>query len=196
MFDLFGVIIGFDNDIVYRRLAAHCTDSARAFRELNGLMAAPDVITGKATLPEIHRSLVERHGLRLEYPAFETAWLEPYSWPMPHMAELLMTLAEHYRLVMLSNIDGYYWRAIRPRHPELDGFRALLVSCDLGVAKPDAAAFRHAARAAGAEPNRILFIDDTVRNVRAAESLGFQAHHFAGVPELHSDLRDRGLRAL
>ena len=197
VFDLFGVLIGFDSELVYRRLARHCADPESAFRRLDGFLASRDVVTGKLSLPQIHEQLVATYGLSSSYAAFEHTWLEPYSSAMPGMAELVEALSGHYRLVLLSNVDRYYWGVVRAMQPELACFDALLVSCDLGLAKPDAEAFMHAARAAETEPERCYFIDDTQLNVDAAAALGFQTHRFRGVAALQSALleaRARGIR--
>jgi HAD superfamily hydrolase (TIGR01509 family) len=187
--DLFGVVIGFDNDIVPGRLARHCADPADALARLDGLMARREIITGEVTLRQVHRRLVEAHGLALGYRAFEAAWCEPYSWPMPGMAALVEALSASQRLVLLSNVDHDYWQVVRAAHPELRHFEALLVSCDLGVAKPDPEAFLRASEAAGADPARCLFVDDTRANVEAAQALGFRTHWFRDVPGLRRALR-------
>lgn len=54
-------------------------------------------------------------------------------------------------------------------------FDVKLYSCDLGVAKPDAAFFQKAATRIGAEPAAILFIDDHFPNVEGARSTGMAA---------------------
>ncbi|AZQ38608.1 HAD family hydrolase [Streptomyces cyaneochromogenes] len=187
--DLFGVIIGFDNDIVPARLARHCTDPDDALRRLDGLMARREIITGEVTLRQVHRRLVQAHGLALTYGQFEDAWLEPYSWPMPGMAGLVEALAENHRLVLLSNVDRAYWQVVRAMHPELGCFTELLVSCDLGCAKPDPEAFLRASRAAKADPARCLFVDDTRANVDAARLLGFRTHWFRDASGLRRALR-------
>ncbi|WP_162931313.1 HAD family hydrolase [Streptomyces sporangiiformans] len=189
VFDLFGVIISFDNDIVPARLARHCTDPDEALQHLEGLMARPEIITGEVTLHQVHRRLVDVHGLALTYPQFEAAWLEPYSWPMPGMADLVKALSENHRLVLLSNVDHYYWQVVQAMQPELQHFTELLVSCDLGYAKPAPEAFLCAGRAADADPERCLFVDDTQANVEAARALGFQTHWFRDVPGLHRTLK-------
>ncbi len=189
IFDLFGVIASFDNDVVYSRLARHCTNPAEAFESLNGLMSGRDVITGKRTLSQIHDALVEAHGLALDYADFESAWLEPYSAPMPGMAELVRALSSNYSLLLLSNVDGYYWEVVRAAHPELECFDSLLVSCELGLAKPDREIFLLASEAAGAKASQCFFIDDTRVNVEAARALGFQTHWFRGLPGLLHELK-------
>jgi len=189
IFDLFGVMLAFDNDRAYARFARHCADPAMSLPRLNGLMARRDVITGKTTLRELHAALADAHGLALDYAGFVAAWEEPYSWPMPGMAELVRSLAGKVRLLLLSNVDAVYWQAVRAAHPELACFDQSLLSCDLGMAKPDAEIFLHASACAGAPPSRCLFVDDTLANIEAARALGFHAHHFAGTPRLIEELR-------
>jgi HAD superfamily hydrolase (TIGR01509 family) len=78
---------------------------------------------------------------------------------------------------------------VRAAHPELRHFGALLVSCDLGAAKPDAEAFLRASEAAGAEPGRCLFVDDTRANIEAARAPGSRTHGFRGVSGVRRALR-------
>lgn len=189
IFDLFGVMLAFDNDRVYARLARHCADPAAALPRLNGVMARRDVITGRTTLRALHAELAATHGLALDYAGFVAAWKEPYSWPMPGMAKLVRSLAGKVRLLLLSNVDGVYWPVVRAARPELACFDATLLSCDLGMAKPDAKIFLHASACAEAPPSRCLFIDDTLAHVEAARALDFQVHHFTGTQRLIEELR-------
>ena len=196
VFDLFGVLISFDDDLVIARLARHCADPTDASERLHQLTARHDVVTGATPLPEVHRELVETHRLDLSYPEFEAAWLEPYHHPIPGMAELVEALSRHYRLVLLSNVDRDYWRLVRAMHPELEHFEFLLVSCDLGRAKPDPEVFWHVCQLTGTEPHQCFFVDDTARNVEAARALGFHGHVFRSVPELRTVLEQANARGL
>ena len=192
VFDLFGVLIAFDDDLVTARLARHCSDPDDAFGRLHKLTARHDIITGASTLPEVHRELVDTHGLTLSFRDFEAAWLEPYHEATPGMADLAKALSEHYRLVLLSNVDRDYWQVVRAMHPELDCFESLLVSCDLGNAKPDPEVFRHVCRLTGADPSRCFFVDDTALNVEAARALGLHGHVFRTVEGLTAALLEAG----
>ncbi len=196
VFDLFGVLIAFDDDLVIARLARHCADPTDAFERLHKLTARHDVITGAASLPEIHRELVAEYGLAMSSPQFEAAWLEPYHQPISGMVELVEALSRHYRLVLLSNVDRDYWQVVRVMHPELEHFESLLVSCDLGIAKPDPEVFRRVCRLTGTEPHQCFFVDDTAQNVEAARALGFHGHVFQSVPELRAALAQANARGL
>ena len=196
VFDLFGVLISFDDDLVIARLARHCADPTGAFERLHKLTARLDIITGEPTLPQVHRELVEDHGLALSWADFEAAWLEPYHEAIPAMAELVEALSGNYRPVLLSNVDRDYWQVVRAMQPELEHFELLLVSAELGVAKPDPEIFRHVCQLTGTEPQQCLFIDDTAQNVDAARALGFHGHVFRSVPELRAALEQANARGL
>ena len=196
IFDFFGVMASFDNDVVYTRLAKHCRDETDAFHKLNGLMASRDVITDRVTLPQIHERLVEAYGLTLNYIEFEHAWLKPYSEPIPGMAKLVESLTRNHTVLLLSNVDRYYWQSVYAMHPELEWFDTLLLSFDLGIAKPDPEIFMHASYVAKAEPSQCFFVDDTLANVDAAKLLDFEGYQFKGVPRLLNELTRKGISAI
>jgi HAD superfamily hydrolase (TIGR01509 family) len=192
IFDLFGVVISFDDQIVYRRIAEHCPQADAALRELDGLVSSPSLITGKLALHELHRQLCQSHGLRLSVDEFDALWREPYSESMDGMDAVLRALGRNHRLVLLSNVDQYYWTTVRQLHPELVHFDAVLLSCELGLAKPDSRVFARAAETAGVDPSECYFVDDKLENVKAAQASGFGAHLFESVSGLRSALRGAG----
>lgn len=192
IFDLFGVVITFDENSVYRRLAKYCPDSEKAFHGMQGLVSTPDLITGRLTLRQLHQRLVADHGLALEYEAFYNSWLTPYTAAMPGVASMLRELSGRYRLVLLSNVDRYYFDVVRNHHRELDHFAVQLLSCELGVAKPSDAAFVAALRASDAKPSECYFIDDKAENVDAAKALGIRGHVFTTAQALRDALVKEG----
>jgi FMN phosphatase YigB (HAD superfamily) len=58
----------------------------------------------------------------------------------------------------------------------------------VGFKKPDAHIFQKAIEWASVEPERILFIDDTIGHVEAAISLGMQGVHFISATKLREEL--------
>lgn len=191
IFDLFGVVISFDEDLVYRRLATHCREPEITFRSIRGLVSTPELITGKLTLPQLHERLVAEYGFALGLAHFESLWLMPYTAAIPGVAALLRELSSEFKLVLLSNVDRYYLEVVRKLHPELNCFSTQLVSCELGVAKPDKAAFQAAIEASRAQPAACYFIDDKPENVAAATALGLRGHVFSGVTQLRAALAEQ-----
>lgn len=63
----------------------------------------------------------------------------------------------------------------------LGEFDAVISSAELGIAKPEAAAFERACAAMGvADPSQCVFVDDSADNVAAAITMGMDAHVFRG----------------
>ncbi|MGI3785319.1 MAG: HAD family hydrolase [Janthinobacterium lividum] len=66
-------------------------------------------------------------------------------------------------------------------------FEPMLISGEIGVAKPDPAYFRHAVDRLGLPAGQVLFVDDVQANVDSARTVGLAAELFAkdaGRPEL------------
>jgi len=77
-------------------------------------------------------------------------------------------------------------------------FDGELYSCRLGAAKPSELYFELALKAAGADANSTLFIDDRPANVAGARRAGLQSFVYdgrSGAAVLKSHLRDFGLTA-
>ncbi|MEP3275643.1 MAG: HAD-IA family hydrolase [Stappiaceae bacterium] len=54
----------------------------------------------------------------------------------------------------------------------------MLYSAEIGHRKPSHIFFRDAGRKAGFDPDQVVFIDDTLDNVKAARAFGWQAVHW------------------
>ena len=77
--------------------------------------------------------------------------------------------------VVTNNIREFSsgWRALLPVDELFD---VVVDSCEEGVRKPDPRIYQRALeRLGGVAPERAVFIDDAVGNVRAAQALGMQA---------------------
>lgn len=82
-----------------------------------------------------------------------------------------------------------------PEYAFLDRFRAIFVSGELRMIKPEEPIFHHALRAMGTSPAACFYIDDSAANVATAERLGMHVHHFREPAALAADLRRHGLLA-
>ncbi len=74
-----------------------------------------------------------------------------------------------------------------------DVFDRQYFSCDMGVAKPDPAYFRHILDDLSVPASRVLFIDDTLPNVDAARDVGLAAEHYErahGIDALKAIVQD------
>ena len=72
---------------------------------------------------------------------------------------------------ILSNVIPYTRDAIRLRNG-YDGFWPVLLSCEIGLAKPDAEVYNLALDMLQLQPREVLFIDDNEANLALARLLG------------------------
>ena len=193
IFDLFGVLVAFDDGLVYDRIAQGCAEPERVAEHLLNLVSEPNLIRGHTELEQLHAQLVRDIGLNVSLEKFEAIWLASYSEPMPGMSELLRQLAGQCRRVLLSNVDPYYWPTVEASIPELHGFHAKVLSFQQGVAKPESEVFERAIAASGIAVEHCYFIDDKSENIEAAEALGLAGHEFQSCRELKKALRRVGL---
>lgn len=67
------------------------------------------------------------------------------------------------------------------------------LSHELGMRKPDLAAFEYVIKRLGIEPNRIAFFDDLEENVMAAQKVCMNAFVTKGLPEFREQLNLLGV---
>lgn len=97
---------------------------------------------------------------------------------------------------LTTNQDFYRASRMRLLTPYADLLDGAYYSCDLGVAKPDAAYFLHVANDLGLPPADLLFLDDQPENVDGARAVGLAAeqwHHTQGVDVLRDLLAAHGV---
>lgn len=91
-----------------------------------------------------------------------------------------------YKIGLLSNAPVNWTNAIfSPNQQAL--FDQVVLSCEVGVAKPDPAIFKIILAKFGVEPYQALYIDDQLVNCAAAESLGFKVIRYTD----NNSLRDK-----
>jgi transcription antitermination factor NusB len=108
------------------------------------------------------------------------------------VVELLAAVRATVPVVLLSNASTRLRIDLEASEIE-DAFDAIVGSADIGVTKPAAAAFRHAADAIGVDPARCCFIDDLLVNVEGARALGMRAEVFEGPEALRALFGELGL---
>jgi len=143
-------------------------------------------IDGLAFRAAVHRALIPRAG-DAESAEAALAALEGRLASLPPVEAAMRALidrlraAKRVKLGLLSNANRGFTERLRAR-----GVAALfddvVVSADVGLAKPDRAIFHLAAGRLGARPAACLMIDDQIQHVEGARAAGLRAHLFTWGP--------------
>lgn len=100
----------------------------------------------------------------------------------------LRRLRPRYRTALLSNAWDDLRNALRHQWNIEDAFDEVIISAEVGLAKPDPRIYQLALMRLGVMPNQAVFVDDFVENVIAARSVGMQAIHFRDPSQVRSEL--------
>ena len=111
----------------------------------------------------------------------------------------MWTLAKRFRgrgarTAILSNGGPEVTAGLRARRRLEEWFDVVIVSCEVGVCKPDLRIYQLCLSRLGVEPPEALFVDDRQENVEAAATLGLQTVHFTGdhlLPEIRARIEAR-----
>lgn len=129
----------------------------------------------QAWLDDSHRALEAAAGREL--PPLHQHWRERQHLIAPNI-DLIRRLRPAYKTAVLSNADSTLKRALRESHGIADLFDDIVVSADVGMAKPDARIYALSAQRLDLAPGECVFIDDLPANVEAARDAGMHAVHF------------------
>lgn len=192
IFDLGNVLVFHDNALLFARLG---------LRAGLGPQEVAQRLTG-AGWTAANRGLLDAEGIRkdvcgtlgVELPMEEFAPLWSSHFTV-HEAVLprVEALVGRVKLVLLSNTNVLHVQYLRPLLPVLERFHALVLSCEVGSVKPEAAIYREALARAGCAPHEAAFFDDVPEYVEAAGALGLRAHVFTTATAFDAQLRALGL---
>jgi 2-haloacid dehalogenase len=196
VFDLGGVLIDWNPRYLYRSLFGGDDLAMERFLadvcspawnlELDAGRSWPEAIDELAARFPAERSLIE---------AYRARWAEMLGGPIEGTVAILDELRRRGGpgLYALSNWSSETFAIARPQFEFLDWFDAVLISGDVGVAKPDPRIFEHFLARHGLAAESTIYIDDAEANVAAARGLGFQVIHFIDSDALRRELAAAGL---
>ena len=91
--------------------------------------------------------------------------------------EFLRSLRGTCKTGLISNA----WSDLREymtREKMIDAFDHIIISAEVGVAKPEPKIFKVALEQAGVSPNEAVFVDDFYVNIEGCEKIGMKGIHF------------------
>lgn len=105
------------------------------------------------------------------------------------MKSLLRKLKQNYKVILLSNNNEVAYKALEKDLGLGNLFDEAIVSSAVGIKKPDKAIFNYVLKKFNIMPKNLIFIDDSMDNVKSAQSLGARGLHFVSPEKLVTDLR-------
>lgn len=191
--DLGKVIVPFDFMLGYEALARFCPYEPTEIRRRIGQTGLVGPLEKGLVEPADFVSRLSRAlDFEADYHSFCDAWAGIFHGQIIPDS-MLCALAAHYRLLLLSNTNAIHFQIVRKNYPMLRYFHDLVLSFEVGAAKPEPAIFQAAIRRAGCRPEECFFADDMAENVEAARKQGMDAVQFKSLEGFERDLQARGI---
>jgi putative hydrolase of the HAD superfamily len=188
-FDLGGVIVRTEYQTPRQKLAERLgmeyDDLSRiVFDSDTGLQASIGTITSEqhweSVMKRLKRSAEEMTAIREEFFAGDIVDRQ--------LLEFLRSLRGKIQTGLISNA----WSDLRDylrREKMIDAFDHIIISAEVGVAKPDPKIFQIALEKAGVSPSEAVFVDDFYVNIEGCEKVGMQGIHFKDAPSTLQQLK-------
>ena len=194
VFDLGGVLIDWDPRHLYRRLFDDEAEMERFLAEVTTPSWNAEQDAGRTWREAIDVLIAEHPDRRDLIVAYDERWEDMLAGPIEGTVAVLRDLREAGpRLAALSNWSAEKFPIARRRYRFLDWFETIVVSGEVGLAKPDPRIFRHLLDETGFTAEMTAYVDDVPANVTVAGELGMIALRFVDPATLRRDLRDLGL---
>lgn len=189
-----GNVIGFDDRSVVVKFMCDSFHFSESEFESANLEKRKAMKEGKSDI-DFWFGLAQKKGVQLpsDWAEKYTATLKASVGADPKIYVLIDELKKSgIRVGMLSNIDDRYKKLIRD-FGFYDPFEPCLLSCEMGLQKPDPKAYELLLTKLDLPAKEVLFIDDLPENVEAAKKMGIDALLFESPQQLRKELLKRDL---
>lgn len=183
LFDMGGVIFCQDSEEAYRRFRQAGIDPDYYMGQYGQKDFFLDVETGKIGTEEFCQRMSEVTNRPVSYKEAQNCWLGFIRDVPVNRLHNLLKLRQHYHTCLLSNTNPFIMAFTNSTKFSTDGkpvsyyFDTLFCSYEMHAYKPDADIFLKALAHDNMKPEETIFVDDSAKNIKAAEALGIHGLH-------------------
>lgn len=132
---------------------------------------------------------------KTEIEAYYGRWTEMLGGPIDGTVELFrqMKATGRYQFYALTNWSAELFPIALERYEFLHWFDGRVVSGEEKMRKPAPEFYKVLLDRYGLQPEETLFIDDNLRNIKAAEAMGIPSIRFESPEQLEKELKEKGI---
>ncbi|HPR84410.1 MAG TPA: HAD family phosphatase [Prolixibacteraceae bacterium] len=193
IFDFGGVLVDWNPRHLYRNYFANEADMEHFLQTVcndewnieqdRGRSLADGTRILQEKFPEYHDLIALYYG----------QWETMLKCEIPETVALMYELKERYGVYGLTNWSGETITIAYARYAFFKDLDGIVVSSEEKLIKPDKRLYQILLNRYALKAESCVFIDDNLRNVKAAEELGMAAIHFINPQQLKADLSTLGV---
>ncbi|MEK6946778.1 MAG: HAD family phosphatase [Nanoarchaeota archaeon] len=189
IFDLGNVVINVSQRLMFEKFARNSGKSTNEIEQIYGDSADRKKFEkGKITSAEFYNSMKKDMNLDLTFNEFRKVYTGIFSHNK-EIEKIIPKLKKKYRLVLLSNTDELHYKFIKQKFPILNYFDDSVLSCKVGMRKPNPLIFIEAIKKSGTMPWNCVYFDDILEFVWVARLLGIKSFQYKGSIDINKALK-------
>lgn len=180
LFDMGGVIFLQDTQEAFRRFTEIGVDARQYIGDYGQKGIFLELENGDISDEEFRLAVSNLVNKDLPWPEVQHCWLGFLKSVPPERLENLLKLRKTYRVCLASNTNPFIMAYTRGNGFSGDGhgighyFDRLYCSYEMGICKPDKEFFSRILESEEVAPHEVVFVDDSKKNIAAAEALGIR----------------------
>ncbi len=195
IFDLGGVLINWDPKNLYRKIF-DSEEKIDWFLDNICTMDWNEQQDAGRPIAEANEILISKYPEHTaEIKAYYDRWTEMLGGANKGTVEILKAFDQNpdYEIYALTNWSAETFPFALERFEFLQWFKGVLVSGDEGIKKPSKEIYELIISRYNLDPTKSIFIDDSLRNIKASIEAGIPSIHFTTPEKLVLDLKDLGI---
>ena len=191
IFDLGGVLIDWNPDYVFDKLFDDKEKKQFFFENICTPDWNEEQDAGRS-IKQATEELAAQHPEWKEYiEAFYGQWTDMLGGPIHDTVHLFKQLKEkaNHKFYALTNWSAELFPIALERYEFLHWFDGRVVSGEEKMRKPHPQFYQVLLQRYSLQPHETLFIDDNLRNIKAAEAIGINSIHFQSPEQLREELQ-------
>ena len=149
------------------------------------------LMEGKLSEDEYIKKFLEITKWNISIEDFKNLVRKVLKKKIPGTIDILKELKKHYKLVLLSDNVREWVDYILKVNKDLEIFNYKFFSYELESIKEDNITFVKVLDKIKAKPEEVFFIDDSLENIKSAESIGITGVQFTTAKELEQKLKEK-----
>jgi len=192
VFDFGGVLINWDPRNLYRKIFHGDEEAMERFLEEIHFFEWNAHQDAGRPFSEAVAEHCERYPQYYDLiKAYDMRYEESLSGPIWENVQIVQSLKQAgYSVYGLSNWPEEKYRIVRPKYEFFTWFDDVIISGEVGMAKPDPRIFSLLVERIGRNPSDCLLVDDSKENIRLASEMGFQVILYQSNEQLKEELHD------
>ncbi|MEK7226116.1 MAG: HAD family phosphatase [Bacteroidota bacterium] len=190
IFDLGGVLIDWNPRYVYRTVFDSEEKTEWFLQNICTLDWNEKQDAGYLIVTAVEEKVAEFPEWEKEIRIYYNRWTEMLKGPLDATVELFRQLKDsnRYKLYALTNWSAELFPVALERYDFLHWFDGRVVSGEEKTRKPFPEIYQRLLERYNVNAGEVLFIDDSLRNIQAAEVLGIRGIHFQSPGQLKDEL--------